>query len=331
MLFFMECCDILSVSTKYIKIAILQRKGGLSDMIEEKLYRYARDGEQLCLNESIAADPIIAMHTHDFIELSYIRKGHAVHLLNGSQISVSEGDLFLLAYGCSHTFEACSHDFTYMNVLFRPQIFGESYQDSPYLDDIFQMPCFRTGFEFKAKKIPQIHLFQIGSTFAADFKALMDEYYKGLPGYQIICKNQLANILVKIGRTYMQVSHITAKCPEQELIHIIYDYFKLTSSFRKVRLEDIAQRVYMHPDYLAKIFKEKVGINISVFIRNIRLETAAMHLRTTNMNVCDIMRFVGYQDTKNFYKAFKAVYHLTPAKYRAQYKHAAETARKCAK
>lgn len=155
---------------------------------------------------------------------------------------------------------------------------------------------------------------------------MTDEYYKGLPGYRILFKNQLANILIKIGRAYMQISHVIAKSPGQELIQIVLDYFRHTSSFKKIRLEDIAQRVYMHPDYLAKVFKEKVGINISVFIRSIRLEAAALHLRTTNMNVCEVMRFVGYQDTKNFYKAFKSVYHMTPAKYRAKYKNPAEEA-----
>ncbi|MBS5570715.1 MAG: helix-turn-helix domain-containing protein [Clostridiales bacterium] len=298
---------------------------GLSDMIEERLHRYARPDELFCLNESIVSDPVISLHTHDFIELSYIRKGHAIHVLNGSKISVSAGDLFLLSYGCCHTFEACSRDFTYTNVLFRPQIFDESYQASPYLEDLFQIPYF-ADLEFKAKKLPQIHLFQITDTFEYDFKSLTDEYYKGLPGYRILFKNQLANILIKIGRAYMQISHVIAKSPGQELIQIVLDYFRHTSSFKKIRLEDIAQRVYMHPDYLAKVFKEKVGINISVFIRSIRLEAAALHLRTTNMNVCEVMRFVGYQDTKNFYKAFKSVYHMTPAKYRAKYKNPAEEA-----
>ena len=47
---------------------------GLSDMIEERLHRYARPDELFCLNESIVSDPVISLHTHDFIELSYIRK-----------------------------------------------------------------------------------------------------------------------------------------------------------------------------------------------------------------------------------------------------------------
>ena len=54
-------------------------------MIEERLHRYARPDELFCLNESIVSDPVISLHTHDFIELSYIRKGHAIHVLNGSK------------------------------------------------------------------------------------------------------------------------------------------------------------------------------------------------------------------------------------------------------
>ena len=49
-------------------------------MIEERLHRYARPDELFCLNESIVSDPVISLHTHDFIELSYIRKGHAIHV-----------------------------------------------------------------------------------------------------------------------------------------------------------------------------------------------------------------------------------------------------------
>ncbi len=290
--------------------------------MQEHFDRYARynSGEQICINESIASDPIIDLHTHDFMELSYIQKGHATHVINGSRISLSEGDMFLLAYGCEHTFESYSHDFTWMNCLFLPQVFDAQYQTSPFLEDLYQLPYFKKAFDFRIKKTHHIHLYQIGEELENDFQSLFQEYYNGYPGYHTICVNALANLLIKIGRTYMRVSHTVPKNTHGELVDIVQDYFKLTSSYQKIRLEDIAQRVYLHPDYLAKLFKKNVGINLSTFIRNLRLEYAAQHLRYTNMNVCEIMRFVGYQDTKNFYKAFKEVYHLTPAQYRKQNK-----------
>lgn len=272
------------------------------DVTQELFSRYSRpvSEEQLCLNESIAAEPIIGVHSHDFMELTYIRKGNAVHVTNGTRISISEGDLFLLSYGCEHTFEEYSHDFTWTNCLFLPRIFGDEYEESPFLNDLYRISYFKKAFDFHANEIQHIHLFHTDESFGAALQDMMREYYNAYPGYYTICRNMLANLLIKIGRTYMQVSHCALKSSQSELVGIVYDYFRLTSSFHKVRLEDIAQRVYMNPDYLGKLFKKKVGINISTFIRNIRLETAARYLRETNMNVCAIMRFVGYQDTKNF-------------------------------
>jgi len=95
---------------------------------------------------------------------------------------------------------------------------------------------------------------------------------------------------------------------------------KPSSSFKKIRREDIAGRINIHPDSLSRIFKKEVGVNLSEFIRDIRLQYAACYLLTTTMNVREIIHYVGYQDSKNFYKAFEEKHNMTPAEYRKTYK-----------
>lgn len=288
----------------------------------EKFKKYARkeSSEMLCLNESVLADPPIALHTHDFIELSYVTKGCATHIVNGNKVSINAGDLFLLANDCQHTFEKGSSDFSYMNVLFLPQLFGADSQYCSTLNQLFSLPYFENKIGFPDYNVPYIHLYQTNKSFGNLLSDGLLEYYNAKQGYLDICKNILEIILLRIARCYLQQTPTEKKTSRQELIDAVYDYMKPSSSFKKIRREDIAGRINIHPDSLSRIFKKEVGVNLSEFIRDIRLQYAACYLLTTTMNVREIIHYVGYQDSKNFYKAFEEKHNMTPAEYRKTYK-----------
>ena len=69
-----------------------------------------------------------------------------------------------------------------------------------------------------------------------------------------------------------------------------------------------------------RMFCRFVGAPVSDYIRRRRIDAASDLLRTTNMTVLDIALAVGYHNTANFNKQFRAVTGKTPGEYRREYR-----------
>ncbi|WP_438348411.1 response regulator transcription factor [Paenibacillus sp. FA6] len=79
---------------------------------------------------------------------------------------------------------------------------------------------------------------------------------------------------------------------------------------------DLAEIVYLHPDYLARIFKKETGISLGSYIIQIRILTAKHLLETTNLSIYTIASKVGYANYSHFSKIFKQEVGLTPHEYK---------------
>ena len=62
--------------------------------------------------------------------------------------------------------------------------------------------------------------------------------------------------------------------------------------------------------------KEKMNMNFSELLMNIRMKKAADLLKNTRFSIADISEMVGYTSVDYFTKAFKKTYQLTPSRYR---------------
>ena len=68
--------------------------------------------------------------------------------------------------------------------------------------------------------------------------------------------------------------------------------------------------------YLSRHIKQVTGQTISQHIAQIRLNYAMELLVETDMSINDISLMAGYQSESHFYRIFKEINKLTPAKYR---------------
>ena len=86
-------------------------------------------------------------------------------------------------------------------------------------------------------------------------------------------------------------------------------------------LNEVANTLAVNPAYLSSIFKSERGESYSKFILRLRMERAALLLRTYSVGkVNDIAPEVGYSSTKHFYTVFKDYFGMTPNEYRNQNK-----------
>lgn len=101
-----------------------------------------------------------------------------------------------------------------------------------------------------------------------------------------------------------------------QIIARVQEYLK--TNYRTATLEEAAVTVNLSPNYLSKIFKEKSGMGFSDYLNRIRMEKAAELLKDISYKHYEIADLIGYDNPKNFSRAFKQYYHVTPREFRDQ-------------
>jgi AraC family transcriptional regulator len=92
---------------------------------------------------------------------------------------------------------------------------------------------------------------------------------------------------------------------------MIVEYFPET-----FKLTQIAAEVRVHPVYLATAFRQKFGVTIGEFVRQLRIEHACAELVKGELSLASIALQAGFVDQSHFSKVFKLYVGTTPANYR---------------
>lgn len=97
----------------------------------------------------------------------------------------------------------------------------------------------------------------------------------------------------------------------KDIVKYIYEHFN-----QNIGLEVLADIVNMDASYLSRLFKKEIKVNISRFIKNVRMEKAKYLLSNTNHKVNKISQMVGYNNLSYFCQCFREYYGISPEKYR---------------
>lgn len=79
---------------------------------------------------------------------------------------------------------------------------------------------------------------------------------------------------------------------------------------------DLAEVVYLNPDYLARLFKKETGISLGSYVIQVRISVAKQLLETTKLSVYAVANQVGYANYSYFSKLFKQEVGVTPNEYK---------------
>lgn len=80
----------------------------------------------------------------------------------------------------------------------------------------------------------------------------------------------------------------------------------------------LANRFYLHPDYLSRLFKRHTHTSVSRYITLQKISTAQSLLRE-GYTVTQVQEKLGYSGYAYFFKTFQKIAGISPSKYRAQY------------
>lgn len=84
----------------------------------------------------------------------------------------------------------------------------------------------------------------------------------------------------------------------------------------KCSLKDAASVLFVSPNYLSNLFKEKTGENFSTFLMNVRMEKSLKYLMDVKYTISEISEIVGFTDYRYYCTAFRKKYGNSPKQYR---------------
>ncbi|MCM3700822.1 response regulator [Paenibacillus macerans] len=101
----------------------------------------------------------------------------------------------------------------------------------------------------------------------------------------------------------------------RQAIRLCLDYIE-SNLHTEIRLEDIAQMVFLTPNYLGTLFKEAVGTGFSEYVTQQRMERAKKLLLVPGSRVYEVSQQVGYKNAHYFSKLFKEYTGVKPSQFK---------------
>lgn len=109
----------------------------------------------------------------------------------------------------------------------------------------------------------------------------------------------------------------TAAAPNryyEQIIRTVKSY--VSENLKTATLEDAAVLSHLSSSYLSRLFKSQCGISFSDFLLKQRMEQACVLLSDPRYKIYEVSDAIGYDNPKNFSRAFRSYFHQSPREFR---------------
>lgn len=120
-----------------------------------------------------------------------------------------------------------------------------------------------------------------------------------------------------MGRVFAQLPKREMETPAdtQNVISILRRYIREHIS-EELGRNELAALVYLNPDYLSHIFRDRTGVSLIDYITTERMKKARELLVSTDLSIRDVALAVGYSNISYFSRQFKRSQGKTPLEFR---------------
>ncbi|MCL2217102.1 MAG: response regulator [Defluviitaleaceae bacterium] len=130
-----------------------------------------------------------------------------------------------------------------------------------------------------------------------------------------VSEHDLQDLLEKLGRKLAaNQEHEKNETTSPELNMITLYLRKHLAD--KHTLESIGSKFNMKPNFICNLFSRHMETTCTAYLTNIRMEAAALLLKTSTKPVKEIAIACGYRDYFYFCRVFRSIYSCTPTDYR---------------
>ena len=272
--------------------------------------------ENFCYYYSYSEGEYTQLHTHDYLELSYVVEGEFHQRILNKDVVFQEGDLCLIDKNCLHQDYLTDQSGVVLFIGIANDMFTEIMNENSTPQKILS---FLQSALLKQKDVQQFLHFRpsAGASESLDdsLLLLLKESYSPDSGSRYITKGLLFRIFRILSTQY---DFSLSKEQKQTMNWIVFEEISdyIRAHFRDITIQDLVDEFHYQEDYFNRLIKRKTGLTYSAYVQQIRLERAEHLLVSTDKSIEEIADSVGYHNKGYFYKLFQEKYEETPASYR---------------
>ncbi|MGJ8641057.1 MAG: helix-turn-helix domain-containing protein [Opitutaceae bacterium] len=252
-------------------------------------------------------------HSHDFSELFIVTQGQGLQCLEGMDLPISAGDVFLLQGRQRHYFHD-RENLEMFNVMFDPdklQLPDSDLRRMPGYCAMFMLePNYRKQHRFASR----LHLERMQLARA---QAICEEMYRECnhttSGRRIVLRAKLLELIAFLSRAYNEGESIES----HSLLRVGKVIGAVEEDFCKLwKLDELAEIAAMSKSNLLIVFRKATGQTPIDYLMRLRVQRAMELLQKTETPVTEIAFSVGFNDSNYFTRQFKKTTGVTPRQFR---------------
>jgi AraC-like DNA-binding protein len=259
---------------------------------------------------------ILDVDYHPELEISRTKSGSGYYMADGHKYEIKPGDIFIINNIEPHFMFSIdpSVEMVQQVIMFDPR-FIHSVENQNF-DFRYLRVFFDRGANF-------LHKIDRDNPAAEEirhiFNEMENEFGEKKPEHELMVKIALMRMLVCLLRHYdytgSETGNQNKRRQDLKLITKVTDHIH-TNLNQTIKLEHLAELVFMNPSYFSTFFKKYVGISPSRFIAQKRVNRAVELLAVSNKPVRDIAELCGFNNIANFNKIFKNLMGRVPSDFR---------------
>ena len=249
-------------------------------------------------------------HTHDYVEFVYMCQGSTKHIVNGTTITLHQGELLMLGQNARQEIYPAGKNDIAVNFIVRPNFFSGVLaflgdEETPLRR--FILSCItgesETGYlYFKVADVLPVQ------NLVENLLWILITQPSNKRGIYHLTMGLLFVELLECTDT-LQFSY-----EDQSVIMKVLRYVE--DNYREGTLREIAGMVHYEYPTLSRLIKKKTGRSFTQLMQEKRLAQAAWFLLNTEERIDDIAYMVGYENMTHFHKLFTQCYGKSPKHYR---------------
>lgn len=242
-------------------------------------------------------------HEHKFYELEVTLLGDGVQVINGASYSMRRGEVHIIRPGDVHAFQTDSSLKTFL-VQFSPKhVTSEMMSELDGADRALITYLSNDECDAFENICNSLDLLKASETFSDSdvasrlIEILLDMFY--------------------LSFSSRKKAKVTSHEPQDKMQQIL-DWMQM--HYRTyINADDIAKQFHFNTAYLRRLFKERVGVSIMQYLKELRLEYAKNLLLTTKLKISEVCDRSGYRSMPTFISDFKQKYQHAPLSFREKF------------
>lgn len=256
----------------------------------------------------------LSTHGHDFLEIGITLSGSATHLVKEKSSTLSAGVLYLIPIGTTHQIKHLNH-WDVRNIYLLPSIFSAQFLNRDF-SGYYNLQYFLMKYCCNGTDVLQFTLKENTiNTIKTIFNLIDHAIFSDADSFTTYQNNCITNILLLLAEDFYSQYGKEIFYQDPRLMRV--------NTFIQEHLEEPLNELISHlaiafslnSQYINRIVKKSIGIPISKYIIQCKIEKSIQLLRT-DMPVTDIACSLGFYDYSHFYKCFTQYVGISPSQFK---------------